>query len=262
MLEALLYVLFARLSLPLSVSLSPVLSLSFVLSLFLSLSFFFSLFSSLFLFLPLSFSLALRCSLSLSLSLSLSMMRPTQCRPRQKFYAWVCCSVLQWNSWRSILSHLLSSRSSSLSFSRSPSRFLFLCLSLGERQRRVLYCCVAVCCSVLRWDFSETPPPGDAHVCCAVLQCVALCCSVLRCVAVCCAVLQCYVAVLRCHFWESPGDAPTIKRRSGMRCSAVLQCVAVCCSVTLRIITRRCIRTPMIKRRSGIRCSALPRVAH
>jgi len=35
-----------------------------------------------------------------------------------------------------------------------------------------------------------------AHVCCSVLQCVAVCCSVLQCVAVCCSVLQC-VAVLR-----------------------------------------------------------------
>jgi len=29
------------------------------------------------------------------------------------------------------------------------------------------------------------------HMCCDVLQCVAVCCSVLQCVAVCCSVLQC-----------------------------------------------------------------------
>ena len=37
-------------------------------------------------------------------------------------------------------------------------------------------------------------------VCCSVLQCVAVCCSVLQCVAVCCSVLQCVaVRAVRCE---------------------------------------------------------------
>jgi len=36
-----------------------------------------------------------------------------------------------------------------------------------------------------------------SHMCCSVLQCVAVCCSVLQCVAVCCSVLQC-VCMLKC----------------------------------------------------------------
>jgi len=48
------------------------------------------------------------------------------------------------------------------------------------------------------------------HVCCSVLQCVAVCCSVLQCVALCCSVLQCVavcvlqcvaVCVLQCGVW-------------------------------------------------------------
>jgi len=44
--------------------------------------------------------------------------------------------------------------------------------------------CVAVCCSMLQ----------RLAVCCSVLQCVAMCCNVLQCVAVCGSVLQCVVA--------------------------------------------------------------------
>jgi len=40
---------------------------------------------------------------------------------------------------------------------------------------QMMFCCVAVCCSVLQC----------VAVCCSVLQCVATCCSVLQCVAVC-----------------------------------------------------------------------------
>jgi len=60
--------------------------------------------------------------------------------------------------------------------------------------------CVAVCCSVLQY----------VAVCCSVNQCVTVCCSVLQCVAVCCSMLQCEPV-----------------------CCSVLQCVAVCCSVLL-----------------------------
>jgi len=49
---------------------------------------------------------------------------------------------------------------------------------------------------------------GSTHLCCSVLQCVAVCCNVLQCVAMHCSVLQC-VAV----------------------CCNVLQCVAMHCSV-------------------------------
>ena len=53
-----------------------------------------------------------------------------------------------------------------------------------------------------------TFPYKNKHICCSVLQCVAMCCSVLQCVAVCCNVLQC-VAV----------------------CCSVMQFVAVWCNM-------------------------------
>jgi len=39
-------------------------------------------------------------------------------------------------------------------------------------------------------DISASPDE-PTHLCCSVLQCVAVCCSVLHCVAACCSVLQC-----------------------------------------------------------------------
>jgi len=55
---------------------------------------------------------------------------------------------------------------------RMHNRFSHVCCSVLQ--------CVAVCCSVMQRD----------AVCCSVLQCVAVCCSVLQCVAACCSVLQ------------------------------------------------------------------------
>jgi len=63
--------------------------------------------------------------------------------------------------------------------------------------------CVAVCCSVLqcitvscnvlkRVEKIWCPKfASSLHLCCSVLQCVAVCCSVLQCAAMCCSVLQC-----------------------------------------------------------------------
>jgi len=72
---------------------------------------------------------------------------------------------------------------------------------------RIIFQCVAVCCSVLQCV------AGVLQVCC---KCVAVCCSVLQCVAVYCSVLQC-IAV----------------------CFSALQCVALCCNV-LQCVTACC----------------------
>ena len=68
------------------------------------------------------------------------------------------------------------------------------------------------------------------HLCCSVLQCVAVCCSVSQCVAVCCSVLQCVAVCCSVHT-----SALSIFCLSytyfTVCCKCVLQCVAVCCSV-------------------------------
>jgi len=81
---------------------------------------------------------------------------------------------------------------------------------------RSLSWCVAVCCSVLHvcmcgdaslssdalylsrtlsgnagHSMSNAEDTVVTHMCCSVLQCVAVCCSALQCVAVCRSVLQC-----------------------------------------------------------------------
>ena len=58
------------------------------------------------------------------------------------------------------------------------------------------------------------------HMCCSVLQCVAVCCSVLQCVAVCCS--NCVS--------RHADNAPQPVCIKGAR-AYVLQCVAVCCRV-------------------------------
>ena len=59
--------------------------------------------------------------------------------------------------------------------------------------KRVLFQCVAVCCSVSQCFFFEAYPVA---VCSSVLQCVAGCCSVLQCAIVLCSAVQC-VVILR-----------------------------------------------------------------
>ena len=62
------------------------------------------------------------------------------------------------------------------------------------------------------------------HVCCSVLQCVAVCCSVLQCVAVCCNALQCVVErFASCDYLD-------------FRC--MLQCVALWCSALQCVVQR------------------------
>jgi len=65
---------------------------------------------------------------------------------------------------------------------------------------------IAVCCCAL-------------HICCSVLQCVAVCCSVLQCVAVCCSVLALGPALA--------GILESLEVK--------LEAVSVCCSVLLCI---------------------------
>jgi len=117
--------------------------------------------------------------------------------------------------------------------------------------------------SLLLFQTTSFPAQSNKHLCCSVLQCVAVCCSVLQCVAVynrgndvkvgCTErfrlqkvspyILYCahndtqYVAV-RCSALQCVA----------VRCSA-LQCVAVCCSA-LQSVAVRCVC-----------CSALQRVA-
>ena len=57
----------------------------------------------------------------------------------------------------------------------------------------------------------------SSHMCCSVLQCVAVCCSVLQCAAVCCSVI--WLVITCAAAW----------------CST-LQCVAVCCAVCCRVL--------------------------
>jgi len=74
---------------------------------------------------------------------------------------------------------------------------------------------VLMCISVLWW--------ARLHVCCSVLQCVAVRCSVLQYVAVCCNVLQSWRVSLS---YDGQGyTSPTI-------CCSVWQFVAVSCSVS------------------------------
>ena len=68
------------------------------------------------------------------------------------------------------------------------------------------------------------------HVCCSVLQCVAVCCSVLQCVAVCCSVLQCLSRSL-----EPVGVICVLKTRNELRerlCNTpyTQKCMYGCCS--------------------------------
>jgi len=140
-----------------------------------------------------------------------------------------------------------------------------LCCTRSRRKSAlkcgVVYCSVAVCCSMLQY----------VAVCCSVLQYVAVCCarsrretcirvlrSVLQCVAACCSVLQCITmccSVLRtkqarkvcknrqCIFFFSTeinlfsilyvadrGQCQVCSRCVAV-CFSVFQCVAVCCSV-------------------------------
>jgi len=83
-------------------------------------------------------------------------------------------------------------------------------------------------------------PPLDlklssaGHVCCSVLQCVALCRSVWHCIAQCDVLLQC--AAVCCSV------LPTLGIRTlsaGQVCCSALQCIAVCCSV-LRFVAVCC----------------------
>ena len=60
-----------------------------------------------------------------------------------------------------------------------------------------------------------------SHMCCSVLQCVAVCCSALQCVAVCCGVLH------------TPQRLQCLIPNQQRVCCSVLRCVAVrgvCCS--------------------------------
>jgi len=78
--------------------------------------------------------------------------------------------------------------------------------------------CVAVCYSVLQCAVAVPGKPSPYgqhhHVCCSVLQWVAVCCSVLQCVAVCCSVL------LQCLGCPLPMVSIT---RSVALCCSVLQ---------------------------------------
>jgi len=77
------------------------------------------------------------------------------------------------------------------------------------------------------------------HVCCSVLQCVAVCRSVLQCGAVWCSVLQCNMNQA-CHTTELDPriqlwiqcvlHGVVILLQCAAVCCSVLQCVAVCCS--------------------------------
>jgi len=91
--------------------------------------------------------------------------------------------------------------------------------------------CVAVCCSV---SAQNLPIPSTRHLCCNVLQCVAVCCSVLQCVAVCCSVLQSVGAQI---ILILPNATPVLQCVAV--CCNVLQCAAVCCSV-LQCVAVRC----------------------
>ena len=53
-------------------------------------------------------------------------------------------------------------------------------------------------------------PPYVWHVCCSVLQCVALCCSALLCVAVCCSLLQCVAVCCRYQLLHARAMMPSL----------------------------------------------------
>ena len=106
--------------------------------------------------------------------------------------------------------------------------------------------CVAAYCNVLH----VVHPSVDAifailqlHMCCSVLQCVAVCCSVLQCVAECCSAFNHLSLPYRnsrmcCSEVHCVADCCTcvaiLTSRNVLQCVAVccdaLQCVAVCCT--------------------------------
>ena len=68
---------------------------------------------------------------------------------------------------------------------------------------RVVYQCVAVCCSVLQC----------VAVCRSVLQCAAVCCSLLQRDAVCGSILQCAaVRIVGCYNGRGGGNFSKVKR--------------------------------------------------
>ena len=49
--------------------------------------------------------------------------------------------------------------------------------------------CATVRCSLLAFDIWSQDISGLSHACCSVMQCWAVCCSVVQCAATCCSVL-------------------------------------------------------------------------
>ena len=80
-------------------------------------------------------------------------------------------------------------------------------------------------------------PPLDlklssaGHVCCSVLQCVALCRSVWHCIAQCDVLLQCAAVCCRPLASEPCQQVKCV----AVRCSA-LQCVVVCCGLLQSVV--------------------------
>jgi len=94
----------------------------------------------------------------------------------------------------------------------------------------VLQCveCIAVCCSTSGPPFprflgSARTPASPVHMCCSVLQCVAVCYSVVQCLAVCCIGSR--------SFCTYPSKSYQHMLQCVAVCCSVLQCVAVCCTV-------------------------------
>ena len=85
--------------------------------------------------------------------------------------------------------------------------------ALSDSPIVAVYCCVVVCCSVLKCVVACCQKLHCVAVCCSVLLCVAMCCTVLHCVALCCTVLQC---VTECCMWFSSSsllDSSTVEQQ-------------------------------------------------
>ena len=95
------------------------------------------------------------------------------------------------------------------------------------------------------------------HMCCSVLQCVAVCCSVLQSVAVCCSVLKCVVEC--CNVLRMSHKSSSCVSRRSQRASSPLvklcvlqvycRCIAVYCSV-LRMSHKSASRVRRVSRRA------------